>query len=163
MGGLARGGARAASAGGDAAALRALSVLGLLDLADAPLFTLSGGERQRVAIARALVHHADHALLDEPMNHLDVRHRLELAARLRDVSPTVLVVLHDLDIAARTCDHLILLDRGRVVASGAPADVLHPTHLDPVYGVRSQFADVDGIRHLHFDLAPTSHPEGPLR
>ncbi len=162
LGGLARRGTRAVGPRGDAAARTALETIGLADLAETPVSALSGGERQRVAIARALLHGADHALLDEPMNHLDVRHRLELAARLRQVAPTVLVVLHDLDLAARTCDHLVLLDRGRVIASGTPAEVLRPVHLDPVYGVRSRTADIDGIRHLHFDLAP-SRPEGSSR
>ncbi len=154
LGAIARQGSwRAQSRRTEASALTALRTVGLDDRAADVTANLSGGERQRVAIARSILHGADHALLDEPTNHLDIRHRLELIALLRTIAPTVVVVLHDLELAARCCDAVVLLDAGRVVASGAPAQVLAPTHLDAVYDVRTHVLPTPaGSLHLSFDL-----------
>ena len=112
---------------------------GVTELADRLLGTLSGGERQRVHLARALAQQPDLLLLDEPTNHLDVRAQLETLAVVRsltDQGVTVLAALHDLNLAAAACDHLVLLDRGRVAAVGTVAEVLRPEVLEPVYHVR---------------------------
>lgn len=133
---------------------RALATVGLVGAIDVPLAELSGGERQRVQLARAMVHGADYALLDEPTNHLDVRHRLELLELLPHVARSVIVVLHDLELAARACDRILLLSEGRVAAFGRPHEVLRPELLDPVYGVRTRVsADDDGRPRLSFSLA----------
>lgn len=144
-------------AGRDDTVVRALERVGLLDRAGARMSELSGGERQRVAVARVLVQAAPHVLLDEPTNHLDVRHRLELLALLPDLAPTALVVLHDLDLADRVCDDLVLLDRGRVVSHGPPDTVLRADVLDPVYRVSSTVHRTPGWVHLDFRL-PTTDP-----
>jgi iron complex transport system ATP-binding protein len=117
------------------------AVLGETDLADVAGRTvdqLSGGERQRVLMARALAQGPEILLCDEPTAHLDLRHQ----ARFFDVLRTrregglgVVVVLHDLNLAAATCDRLILLDAGRVAATGTPEAVLLPEILEPVYRV----------------------------
>jgi iron complex transport system ATP-binding protein len=104
-------------------------------LAARSVLTLSGGERQRVLIARALVQQPCVLVLDEPTNHLDVRHQVELAALLRTSGLTVLVALHDLNLAAATCDRLGVLSGGRLVAAGRPADVLTPELVLRVFGV----------------------------
>ncbi|WP_344748464.1 ABC transporter ATP-binding protein [Streptosporangium vulgare] len=82
--------------------------------------TLSGGERRRVGIARALAQRPTELLLDEPTNHLDIHHQLDLLRMLSRAPATVVAALHDLNLAARYCDHLLLLEAGRLVASGPP-------------------------------------------
>ncbi|MFP5022404.1 ABC transporter ATP-binding protein [Pseudonocardia phyllosphaerae] len=117
------------------AAAAALSRVGARDLASRSFNTLSGGEKQRVLIARALAQEADHLLLDEPTNHLDIRYQHEILALVGELGITTVVVLHDLNLAARYCDRLVLLSRGAVVASGTPDEVLVPEIIEPVYGV----------------------------
>jgi iron complex transport system ATP-binding protein len=115
-------------------------VMGQLDirhLARRGVLTLSGGERQRVLLARALVQEAKILVLDEPTNHLDVRHQVELLSILRDSGLTVLVVLHDLNLAAAACDRLGVLREGRLVATGTPEDVLTTALVDEVFGVKA--------------------------
>ncbi|KGM10510.1 histidinol phosphatase [Cellulomonas bogoriensis 69B4 = DSM 16987] len=117
----------------------ALAEAGAGPFADRDLGTLSGGERQRVHLARALAQEPRLLLLDEPTNHLDVHAQLDLldvVRRLTGRGVTVLAALHDLNVAAAACDHLVLLDRGRVVAAGDTREVLRPEVLEPVYRVR---------------------------
>ena len=97
--------------------------------------TLSGGERQRTQLARALAQEPREILLDEPTNHLDIRHQLELLELLGTLGVTCVIALHDLNLAARYCDHVVMLDGGRVIATGPPADVLTPARIAAVYGV----------------------------
>ena len=128
-----------------AAARAALETAGAKELADREVGTLSGGERQRVHMARALAQEPRLLLLDEPTNHLDIAAQLHAMRVLRDLAAdgvTVVAALHDLNLAASTCDHLVLLDHGRVVAAGPVGEVLVPEVLEPVYGVR-----VDVLAH----------------
>lgn len=129
------------SAGDRAAARRALDAVGAAHLADREVTTLSGGERQRVHMARALAQEPALILLDEPTNHLDIAAQLDALRILRELADrgvTVLAALHDLQLAAQHCDHVVLLSGGRVVAAGDVRDVLVPHVLDPVYGVRTE-------------------------
>ncbi|WP_374194407.1 ABC transporter ATP-binding protein [Streptomyces sp. N35] len=111
---------------------RALDRLGIASLARRGILGLSGGERQRVLVARALVQEPEILVLDEPTNHLDVRHQIELLSFLRGSGLTVLVVLHDLNLAAAACDRLAVLGEGRLVTVGTPAQGPTP---DPGRGV----------------------------
>ncbi|MFB7860995.1 ABC transporter ATP-binding protein [Streptomyces sp. NPDC056069] len=124
----------------------ALERVGLTALAGRPWKTLSGGERQRVHIARALAQQAYGLLLDEPCNHLDVKHQLELMELLSGTGQTVLVALHDLSLAARYCDRLLLLHHGRLVAAGPPAAVLTAGRLAAVFGVDAELS-TDSLGH----------------
>jgi len=117
-----------------------------MDLADVARFrhrdvlTLSGGERARVLLARALAVEAELLLVDEPVASLDPYHQLGVMEVLRayvDRGRMVIAVLHDLSLAARFCDRLILLDEGVIRADGTPADVLTPETLRAVYRVEA--------------------------
>ena len=121
----------------------ALRRVGAAHLADRDLAELSGGERQRVLIARALAQQATHLLMDEPTNHLDIHFQHEILGLVRDLGVTTVVVLHDLNLAARYCDRLVLLSRGQVVVAGAVDDVLDPGVLEPVYGIRVESVRAD--------------------
>ncbi|WP_406724440.1 ABC transporter ATP-binding protein [Streptomyces sp. GD-15H] len=118
-------------------ALRSVDATGL---AGRPFDRLSGGERQRVLIARALAQQPSLLVLDEPTNHLDIRHQLDVLGALRRLPVTVLVALHDLNLAAHYCDRLYVLSDGEVTACGPPADVLTPRLLAEVYGVTAEVA-----------------------
>lgn len=127
------------SAADEAVVDDALDAAGVSELAGRRLSTLSGGERQRAHLARALAQQPGLLLLDEPTNHLDARAHLELLhllGRLVAGGVTVVAALHDLNLAAAACDHVVLLDAGRVVAEGPVAQVLVPDVLEPVYRVR---------------------------
>lgn len=118
-------------------AARALRWSGAEHLAKKRMGTLSGGERQRVRIARAFAQEPRLLLLDEPTNHLDAKHKLALMKRLRAyrMQGTVFVVLHDLSLAARFCDEVIIMQRGRIFASGTARETLVPDLLEEVFEV----------------------------
>ncbi|MFE0700376.1 ABC transporter ATP-binding protein [Streptomyces sp. NPDC058872] len=141
-----------ASADDEAAVRTALERTGLADRARQPWRTLSGGERQRAQIARALAQEPRELLLDEPTNHLDVQHQLDLLALVAGLGLTAVVALHDLNLAAMYCDRLVVLARGRVVASGAPEEVLTEELIAEVYRVRSTVTrpGPDGRPHIRF-------------
>lgn len=120
---------------------------------DADVTTLSGGERRRVALCRILLEQPDLLLLDEPTLHLDLAHQVALLAAIRRLREqrglTVLAVLHDLNLAAAFAPRIAVLDEGRVVADGAPAEVLSPDLVRRVFGVAVDEARTeDGRRHL---------------
>jgi len=116
-----------------------------MDLTDVAVFrdrlvdSLSGGERQRVWLAMLLAQRSDCLLLDEPISALDVAHQVEvldLVRRLsRDRQLSVVVVLHDINMAARCCDDLIALRGGRLLARGTPSDLMRPDMLQAIYGI----------------------------
>lgn len=124
-------------------AAEALHRVGARHLADRRIASLSGGEKQRALIARALAQDTDHLLLDEPTNHLDIHYQHETLNLVRTLEVTTIVVLHDLNLAARYCDHLVLLDEGNLARSGPPETVLTPETLEPIYHV--------GVRRLTDD------------
>lgn len=113
----------------------ALDLLGLSALASREFISLSGGEKQRVMIARALVQKPDLLILDEPTNHLDIRYQLEVLALLSNLRATIVVSLHDLALASAHADRVLVLDHGRMVALGAPLDVLTPASITETFAV----------------------------
>ncbi|WP_418957723.1 ABC transporter ATP-binding protein [Streptomyces tritici] len=111
------------------------------DLADRSVDELSGGQRQRVWIAMALAQETDLLLLDEPTTYLDIAHQVEVLDLVRRLNRTrgrtVVLVLHDLNQAARYADHLVAMKSGVVVAEGAPGDVVTAELVEEVFGLRS--------------------------
>ena len=120
---------------GPAAVDNALKQLGLEDFSHRDYATLSGGEKRRTLIARALAQDTEALILDEPVNHLDIRHKLEVLALIRRLGVTVMVSLHDFDLAAHFCNRLAILRHGHLVAEGTPEDVLLPETIREVFGV----------------------------
>jgi iron complex transport system ATP-binding protein len=124
--------------GDRAAVARALASTGTEGLAARMVTTLSGGERARVALARALASEAPILLADEPTVSLDPRHQLvvmELLVRAARGGGAVLAILHDLTLAARFADRIVVMDRGRLVADGPPREVLIPQRIAAVFAV----------------------------
>ena len=128
-----------ATAADHAAVDAALAATGTHDLADAELTELSGGQRQRVWIAMTLAQDTDVVLLDEPTSFLDIAHQVDVLDACADLVRTgrsVVAVLHDLGLAARYADHLVVMRAGRILAAGAPSDVVTPDLIDDVFGLR---------------------------
>jgi len=123
----------------------ALAWTGMLELAERPVDELSGGQRQRAWISMALAQGTDLLLLDEPTTYLDLAHALEvldLVDRLHDdLARTVVMVLHDLNMASRYADTLVVMKNGRIVRLGDPGEVLREAMLAEVFGLRAQVVD----------------------
>ncbi|WP_019544092.1 ABC transporter ATP-binding protein [Streptomyces sulphureus] len=129
----------------DAAVAAALEATGTVELADRSVDELSGGQRQRVWIAMALAQQTDLLLLDEPTTFLDASHQVEVLDLLTDLNrtrgTTIVMVLHDLNLAARYADHLIALAAGRLHSTGAPDTVLTTEFVRTVFGLDSHIIE----------------------
>lgn len=118
--------------------------------------SISGGERQKVMIARAIAQEPQVLLLDEPTSNLDLRHQLEVMDLIKDLADrgtSSVVAIHDLNLASRYCEKLLLIQEGKVVASGG-MEVLEPEYIEPVYRVKVQTFLQGGYKHII--------PEGPI-
>jgi ABC-type cobalamin/Fe3+-siderophores transport system ATPase subunit len=127
----------------------AMAATGVADLAARHVDELSGGQRQRVWVAMALAQQTPVLLLDEPTTFLDIAHQIELLDLLADLhrdGSTIVAVLHDLNHAARYADHLIVMKDGRVVAAGAPGDVVTAELVEDVFGLPCLVID-DPVSH----------------
>jgi iron complex transport system ATP-binding protein len=133
--------------------LDALERVHVAALGGRQLHELSGGERQRVLIARCLAQQCPTMLLDEPTNHLDIRFQHDVLELVRGLELNTIVVLHDLNLANRYCDHVVLLDQGNVVRHGCADEVLCSDVLEPVYGIPVRRL-ADGLR-THLAFGPT--------
>ncbi|NLK01046.1 MAG: ABC transporter ATP-binding protein [Clostridia bacterium] len=126
----------------------AMGATGTLGLAHRRMSQLSGGEKQRVVIARALAQEPKLLLLDEPTTHLDMNHQLEIFDILKrlnqDRKLTVVVILHDLNLAGLYCEKFFMLNQGGLAAAGSPEDLLDADLIHSIYGV-----NVEIIRHPH--------------
>ncbi len=122
----------------------ALAATGLADLRDRRMATLSGGQRQRAWLALALAQETGVILLDEPTSALDLPYQLALLRLLQDLAGakgrSIVMVLHDLTLAGRFCDHVVGLADGQVVTAGPPANAITPEALDRLYGLRARVA-----------------------
>ncbi|MBU6531510.1 ABC transporter ATP-binding protein [Streptomyces mayonensis] len=123
---------------------RALAMTGVSDLADRPVDSLSGGQRQRVWISMTLAQGTDLLLLDEPTTYLDLAHAvdvLDLVDDLHESGRTVVMVLHDLNLATRYSDHLVVMRDGAVLAQGHPREVVTAELLLEAFGLRAKVID----------------------
>lgn len=137
----------------------ALETAGAGDLADRTVDTLSGGERQGVFVARALAQEPRLLLLDEPTSNLDINHQarfFNIVQRLVRDGMTAVAAIHDLSLAARFCDRLVLLNKGVVVAEGTPAEVLTPDNIEAAFGVRAVVSSDPGSGALSLSIMDPS-------
>ena len=137
------------SAADDAAVAAALAECALEPLAGRLVDTLSGGERQRAWLAMMVAQAAHALLLDEPISALDIAHQVEVLSLVRrmchDQGRSAVIVLHDVNMAARFCDHVVALRGGRLAMQGTPADLMRPETLAAIYGLPMQvLADASG-------------------
>ncbi|MDU9006364.1 ABC transporter ATP-binding protein [Sedimentitalea todarodis] len=140
----------------DAIVASALAAVDLKGFEDRLWHTLSGGERQRVQIARALAQAPDILLLDEPTNHLDIGHQLAILHLVRGLPVTSVIALHDLN-QALLCDRICVMEAGRIVALGAPSEILTEARLRDTFGVCGHFMTdpFDGTAIIRFHSART--------
>ena len=127
---------------------RAMATADVTAFATRTATELSGGERARVLLARALAVEAPALIVDEPLASLDPAHQMRVMEILRDQATRgvlVIAVLHDLGLAARYCDRLMMIDRGRLVADGPPDAVLTPERLRETYGIRAWFGSAANV------------------
>lgn len=124
--------------------------VGITHLAMEEMGHLSGGERQRVFIAKALAQETDVLLLDEPTNHLDMKYKIALMEQLKAFIGTSIVVLHDLNLAARYADYVILMKDGVIQGMGTPDMILTPERLEPIFEVTFKTSYEDGVYHLYY-------------
>ncbi|WP_026919012.1 ABC transporter ATP-binding protein [Gordonia shandongensis] len=129
----------------DEAVRSAMDLTATRDLADRPVDSLSGGQRQRVWIAMTLAQETDLILLDEPTTYLDLAHAVDVLDLVDDLSrehgKTVVMVLHDLNLAARYSDSMVVMAAGGIVAEGAPADIMTPDLLSEAFGLSATVVD----------------------
>ncbi len=133
---------------------RVMAMLELTGLAHRDIGTLSGGERQRVMVARALAQEPQVLIMDEPTNHLDIRHQLEVLALIRQLDLTIVVSLHDLNMAAHICDDILLLEDGHPRGFGSPDALLTEALVSKTFRIdarREKLAPSDNT-HLSFHL-----------
>ncbi len=120
----------------------ALNLTGMADLSEREIDTLSGGQRQRAWIAMALTQETDLLLLDEPTTFLDIAHQIDVLDLLVDLNrmrgTTIVMVLHDLNLAARYSDHLVAIADGEIHVEGTPRKVLTESHVRAVFGLESR-------------------------
>jgi iron complex transport system ATP-binding protein len=133
----------------DAAVEAALDRVGLTARRGQYWQTLSGGERQRVHIARALAQMPSEIVLDEPTNHLDIQLQIEILRLVNALPVTSIVALHDLNHAAMFCDRLAVMDKGRIVATGTPEEVLSEHLLREVFRIEARIAPSPHHSKLH--------------
>lgn len=129
----------------------AMCELNISRFRDRSILSLSGGERKMVFIARTLVQNTDILILDEPTNHLDIRHQLFLLDYLKKCGKTVLIVLHDLRLAAHYCDYIYLMSKGKLAAGGEPLKALNYENIQQVFGVYGN-AFVNNNQQTDFSL-----------
>jgi iron complex transport system ATP-binding protein len=130
----------------------------LIDKLSQPFNSLSGGEKQRAMIARAILQAPKLLLMDEPTNHLDIRHQIDVLKLAKSMATTVVVSIHDLNLAAACCDRLILLDQGKIIDQGTVTEVLTQENIHQVFGVNVEIDEQPFTKKIRisFDLKMNS-------
>jgi iron complex transport system ATP-binding protein len=140
--------------------LLALDKVGLKHEVNHNFNELSGGEQQRVLIARALVQSSQVLILDEPTNHLDVYYQHQVLRLVKQLNLTVIMTVHDLNLASLYCQRLLLLNHGQLLADGSPTEVLTPAQLQQVFGLpcKQNIDPVNGATQVSFYLPEQESP-----
>ena len=119
-----------------------------MELATRDINEISGGQQQKVFIARALTQEPDVLLLDEPTSNLDIRHQLEVMDIIKDIvrekELSAVMAIHDLNLASRYADRIIMMNSGEIFAAGDPVSALTPENIEHVYGVEVIVNNQDG-------------------
>ena len=136
-------------------ARQALAQVGMDHMETRNFLSLSGGEQQRVILARALTQESPCLVLDEPTNHLDIKYQLEMLEIVRDAGVTVLMAVHDLNLASQFCHRLVAIDRGQVVGTGTPKELLTPEFIQNLYGVHSRIVEGPTKDSIHIIFTET--------
>ncbi|GGN18188.1 MULTISPECIES: ABC transporter ATP-binding protein [Marinomonas] len=123
----------------------AMALTNTKDYADRLVDTLSGGERQRLWLAMLLAQRSQYVLLDEPLSALDIAHQVDMLNLIKKLSQElnlgVIIVIHDINMAARFCDHIVALHSGKMIASGSVDELFTPQTLEDIYGVNMHITD----------------------
>lgn len=135
-----------------------LELTGIKYLSSRPVTEISGGEYQKVIIARALAQEPKILLLDEPTLHLDISHQIEILDLVRNLAQekklVIVIVLHDLNLAVRYSDRILILNKGKIFASGTPEEVINADNIREVYGVEVEINRSD--REGYLNIVPLS-------
>ena len=133
-----------------------LKMLSIDHLADRPFNELSAGQHQKVMLARGLAQDPEILLLDEPTSNLDIRHQLEVTSILKELSSNrdmlIIMISHDINIASKFSDMMIMLKDGSIYAAGSPGEVVTEENIRQVYGVDSEITDSHGRPHVILDM-----------
>ena len=121
-----------------AIAEKSMEETGVADMGSLSFIQLSGGEQQRVMLARALTQETSCLILDEPTNHLDITYQLQIMDLVTSRNMTVIAAIHDLNIAAMYCDHIVALQNGKIIAQGTPQEVLTKENIKALYHVNAE-------------------------
>lgn len=119
----------------------ALELVGMKKYIERSFFTLSGGEIQRVLISRIIYQGSEILILDEPTNHLDIKYQIEIMDLLKSLDKTILMVLHDINLASYYCDYVYAMKNGEVLAEGSPDTLLNKEIIKEIYGVDSNIIE----------------------
>lgn len=127
-----------------------LNKTNILHYKDRYVNTLSGGEKQRVMITRAFVQETEYIALDEPTNHLDIKVKIELMEILKNINKTIIVTLHDIDLALKFCDEVMIIKNGKLCSFGNTEDIIQEEILNPIFEVDFKIINIDGQKIIYY-------------
>jgi hypothetical protein len=127
-----------------------LNIVGLREQENQYFKTLSGGEKQRVLLARALVQEAELLILDEVTNHLDIGYQYKVLEILKGLNMTIISAIHDLNLAMKFCDQVVIIDKGRIIVTGNPKDIITRENLKEIFKIDAQIIKRDNSHIIDY-------------
>lgn len=127
-----------------------LNIVGLREQENQYFKTLSGGEKQRVLLARALVQEAELLILDEVTNHLDIGYQYKVLEILKGLNMTIISAIHDLNLAMKFCDQVVIIDKGRIIVTGNPKDIITRENLKEIFKIDAQIIKKDNSHIIDY-------------
>lgn len=127
-----------------------LDIVGLREQENQYFKTLSGGEKQRVLLARALVQEAELLILDEVTNHLDIGYQYKVLEILKGLNMTIISAIHDLNLAMKFCDQVVIIDKGRIIVTGSPKDIITKENLKEIFKIDAQIIKKDNSHIIDY-------------